>query len=76
MPPFLIPQDQIDLLFYLSHIYNQDSLTWAAVDYKPQGLGRGSILKVALWNLDWNSPSPVACTSAALAYLRLIFGGA
>lgn len=73
-PPSPIPQEQIEPEFLQSHICNRDSSVWVVADNKAQGLERGSVLKVASWNLDWFSPGPAVRASAALAHLMDIFG--
>ncbi|KAL7917963.1 hypothetical protein ACQKWADRAFT_316946 [Trichoderma austrokoningii] len=72
--PSPIPQEQFDPQFPQPHVYNQGLSTWVAADDKPEELERGSILKIASWNLDWSSPDPTARASAALGYLRHTFG--
>lgn len=62
-PNFLQPQ-----------MYNPQSSSWAPFGNEFRALRRGHILKIASWNLFFSIPAAAARTSAAIAYLRTMFG--
>ncbi|CAH0030431.1 unnamed protein product [Clonostachys rhizophaga] len=62
-PSFLQPQ-----------IYSSQSSSWAPFVNKNRTLRRGDSLKIASWNLLFSAPAAAARTSAAIAYLRTMFG--
>lgn len=56
------------------HIYNPQSSSWASIGNECRTLKRGDILKIASWNLFFSVPTAAARASAAIAYMRTMFG--
>lgn len=72
-PQSLIGQ-QTSPNFLQPHIYNPQSSSWAAFGNEYRTLKRGDILKIASWNLHFSVPDAAARASAAIAYMRTMFG--
>ncbi|KAI3399715.1 hypothetical protein diail_5782 [Diaporthe ilicicola] len=60
--------------FLQPHIYNHQSSSWASFGNENRTLKRGYILKIASWNLFFSAPAAAARASAAIAYMRTMFG--
>ncbi|KAJ0103766.1 endonuclease exonuclease phosphatase family protein [Diaporthe amygdali] len=60
--------------FLQPHIYDPQSSSWASFSNEYRTLKRGDILKIASWNLFFSVPAAAARASAAIAYMRTMFG--
>ncbi|KAM0185928.1 hypothetical protein ACHAPI_011966 [Fusarium lateritium] len=65
---------QADPSFLQPQMYNSQSSSWAPLCNEDRILRRGDDLKIASWNLFFSVPAAAARTSAAIAYLRTMFG--